>query len=124
LPLWRDLELLGAPTEESLSWVASTRPLAMSYQPRWGRSIARHLVPLALFDRFAPEPRGASDRRHAFDAFAAVRERLAKTAAHDPELADATAYLLGSRALAAAMNGERDLVQRSLDDVRPFAAGP
>jgi hypothetical protein len=124
LPLLRDLELVGAPTEESLTVLASARPLAMSYEARWGRAIARHLVPWALLDRFAPEPRGASDRRRGFEAFAPKRDRLIRAAAHDPELADAAARLLSSRALVVAVNGDRDLVQRALDDVRAFSLGP
>jgi hypothetical protein len=97
LPLWRDLELVGVPTEQSLSSLASARPLAMAYEPRWGHALGGHFVPLALFDRFVPEPRGASDRRRALEAFTPQRARLADAVARDPELADATSYLLGAR---------------------------
>jgi hypothetical protein len=121
VPLWRDLELAGSPSEASLSSLASVRPLAMTYEPRWGRALGRHLVPVALLDRFEPEPRGASDRKRALDAFAPKRERLARVASKDPELAGASAYLLRARALDVAESGDRDLVGRTVDDLHTFA---
>jgi hypothetical protein len=121
VPLWRDLALAGVPSEAALSSLASSRPLAMAYEPRWGRVLGRHLVPLALFDRFEPEPRGASDRRKALDAFAPQRDRLARAAKGDPELADVTAYLLRARALDVASTGDRDLVGRAVEDLHVFA---
>jgi hypothetical protein len=122
IPLWRDLELAGAPGEAALSSVAAVRPLAMSYESRWGRAIGKHLVPAVLFDRFEPEPRGASDRRRALDVFAASRDRLAREIEGDPELTAATVVLLRSRAeLAAGMTGDPDLVSRTAADVRAFA---
>ena len=98
LPLWRDLELLGTPSEASLSSLAAVRPVAMSYEPAWGKSVAKHLVPASLFDQFEPEPRGASDRRAGLDAFAPVRARLATALAADAELRALTATLLRARA--------------------------
>ncbi len=121
VPLWRDLELAGAPSEASLSSLASVRPLAMAFEPRWGRALGRHLVPVALLDRFEPEPRGASDRKRALDVFAPKRERLARAAAKDPELAESTAYLLRARALDVASSGDRDLVGRTVEDLHAFA---
>jgi hypothetical protein len=121
VPLWRDLALGGAPTEASLSSLAMVRPLAMAFEPRWGRALGRHLVPAGLLDRFEPEPRGASDRRKALDAFAPDRDRLAKAATKDPELAASAAYLLRARALDVAASGDRDLVGRAVDDLRAFA---
>jgi hypothetical protein len=121
VPLWRDLELAGSPSEASLSSLASVRPLAMAFEPRWGRALGRHLVPVALLDRFEPEPRGASDRKRALDVFAPKRERLARAAKQDPELAEASAYLLRARALDVASSGDRDLVGRAVDDLHAFA---
>jgi hypothetical protein len=121
VPLWRDLELAGAPTEASLSALAAARPLAMAYEPRWGRVLGKHLVPIALLDRFESEPRGTSDRRRALEAFARKRERLARAAVHDPELASATAYLLRARLLDVAASGDRELVGRAVEDLRAFA---
>jgi len=121
VPLWRDLELAGAPSEASLSSLASVRPLAMAFEPRWGRALGRHLVPVALLDRFEPEPRGASDRKRALDVFAPKRERLARAAGKDPELAESTAYLLRARALDVASSGDRDLVGRTVEDLHAFA---
>lgn len=121
VPLWRDLELAGSPTEASLSSLATARPLAMAYEPRWGRSLSRHLVPIALFDRFEPEPRGASDRSRALDVFGPKRERLSRACARDPDLAAAAAYLLRARALSVASGGDRDLVGRAIEDLHAFA---
>ena len=89
--------------------------------PRWGRALGRHLVPVALLDRFEPEPRGASDRRRALDVFAPKRERLARAASKDPELAESASYLLRARALDVAASGDRDLVGRAVDDLHAFA---
>ena len=61
----------GAPSEASLSALAMSRPLVTPYEPRWGRALGRHLVPVGLLDRFEPEPRGVSDRRKALEAFGA-----------------------------------------------------
>jgi hypothetical protein len=121
VPLWRDLELAGLPSEASLSSLASARPVVMAYEPRWGRVLGKHLVPVALLDRFEPEPRGTSDRRRALEAFARGRERLARAAAKDPELAAATAYLLRARALDVAASGDRDLVGRAVEDLHAFS---
>jgi hypothetical protein len=121
VPLWRDLELQGSPSEASLSSLAAARPLVTAYEPRWGRALGRHLVPVALLDRFEPEPRGASDRRRALDAFASRRERLTRVVGKDPELARAAAYLLRARALDVAASGDRDLVGRAVEDLHAFA---
>ncbi len=124
LPLWRDLELVGVPGEAALSSLAAVRPVAMSYEPAWGKSLAKHLVPATLFDRFEPEPRGASDRRAGLDAFAHVRDRLAVAIAADPELKETTAVLLRARArLAVDLSGDADLAARTAADVRAFAPG-
>jgi hypothetical protein len=122
LPLWRDLEFVGAPSEAALSALAAARPLAMVYEPRWGPALGRHLVPAALLDMFQLEPRGRSDRRYALDAFARERSRLATFAANDPELAAVSASLLRARSLAVASSGDRELLPRVVDDARSFAA--
>ena len=124
LPLWRDLELTGIPGEAALSSLAAARPVAMSYEPRWGKTVAKHLVPATLFDRFEPEPRGASDRRTGLDAFAPVRDRLTRAIAADPELRAAAAIPLRARAaLAVDLSSDADLVARTAADVRAFAPG-
>ncbi len=124
LPLWRDLELTGIPGEAALSSLAAARPVAMSYEARWGKTVAKHLVPATLFDRFEPEPRGASDRRTGLDAFAPVRDRLTRAIAADPELRADAAILLRARAqLAVDLSSDADLVARTAADVRAFAAG-
>jgi len=124
LPLWRDLELVGVPGEASLSSLSSLRPLAMPYVPAWGKSIGKHLVPVTLFDRFEPEPRGASDRRHGLDAFEPIRERLQRGIAGDPELNAAAADLLRGRArLVTDLSSDPDLAARTAADLRAFAPG-
>jgi hypothetical protein len=122
LPLYRDLELVGVPGEAALSSLASVRPVAVSYEPRWGKPLAKHLVPASLFDRFQPEPRGASDRRAGLDAFAPVRDRLEKAIGADPELRAAAAVLLRARArLAVDLSSDADLIARASADLHVFA---
>ncbi len=123
VPLWRDLELVGTPGEASLSSLATVRPVAMAYEARWGRAIGKHLVPVTLFDRFEPEPRGASDRRHALDALVASRARLVQGIADDSELRGAAFALLRARAeLVAGFTGESDLVARTAEAARAVEA--
>jgi hypothetical protein len=121
VPLWRDLALEGSPSEAALSSLATARPLVLEYEPRWGRVLGKHLVAVGLLDRFEPEPRGTSDRRKALDAWAPKRERLARAAGKDPELAVAAAYPLRARVLDVAASGDRDLVGRAVDDLHAFA---
>jgi hypothetical protein len=123
LPLWRDLEMSGVPSEASLAAVAATRPLAMSYEPRWGRAVAEHLVPEGLFDRFELEPRGTSDRRLALAAFAPRRGRLAQAVRADADVRAAAALALRPRALLFATLDARDpeVVAGAIADVRAFA---
>jgi hypothetical protein len=123
VPLWRDLALSGAPAEESLSSLASGRPLLAAFEPAWGKALGKHLVPAGLFDRFEPEPRGTSDRRKALESFLPKRERLARAVVHDPELADAAAFLLRQRVLDLAASGDRDLVGGAVADLDAFAPG-
>ena len=123
VPLWRDLDLEGAPSPASLSALATTRAVATSYEPRWGKELGRHLVPTGLLDLFEPEPRGASDRRKGLVALRPFRERLAHACERDAELADATALLLRARATDLAATGDRDLVGGAIEDLRAFAPG-
>jgi hypothetical protein len=124
VPLWRDLELAGVPGEEALSSLATARPVAMAYERPWGKLVGKHLVPVTLFDRFEPEPRGASDRRRALDALAPAGERLARAAGGDPDLAAAAAVLLRARRdLAIDLAADADLVARTTGDLRAFAPG-
>jgi hypothetical protein len=119
---WRDMATFGRPEEFSLSDLASSRPLAMMYEPAWDRTLTRHLVPVGLVARFEPEPRGASDRRRALDAFLPARDRLVKelSLAYDEELVQATAVLLRSRAIAFTATGDKDVPGRALEDVTAF----
>jgi hypothetical protein len=119
--LWHDALLVGSPQEASLSALASSRPITLPFDPAWERALARHLVPAGLFERFEPEPRGASDRRRALDETALARETLARLAGDDRELQALTASLLRARLVAFAAAGERDVIGRGIDDLRPFA---
>lgn len=123
VPLYRDLTLGALPEELSLATLATHRPLFAVFDPRWDKGLARHFVPAGLTSRFEPEPRGASDRRRALDAFAALKERLVRVAIpkRDADLAVATANLLRARAITMAACGERDVLSHALDDLRPFA---
>ncbi len=123
LPLWRDLEIAGAPSEASLAAVAAARPLAMAYEPRWGRALGMHLVPEGLFDHFELEPRGASDRRATLAAFVPRRERLARLTGGDAELKAQAASLLRARALLLATVDPRDTdaIGKAVEDVRAFS---
>jgi len=134
MPIWRDAALLGAQEEWSLSSLAQERPLVAAYDPGWDRALARHLVPIGLFARFAPEPRGGSDRRRALEELSPTvappagapivpseRDRLVHWIEDDPELLGLTAHLLRARAIALAAASERDVVAHALDDLRPFS---
>jgi hypothetical protein len=122
-PLYRDVALGSAPEELSFAQLADQRPVLASFEPRWDRSLARHLVPLGLTSRFEAEPRGPTDRRKAFEAFTPLKERLVRVcvASEDAELASATAALLRARAIGMAATGDREVLSRALDDLRPFA---
>ena len=122
-PLYRDIALGSTPEELSLATLATQRPLVAGFDPRWDRGLARHFVPVGLTTRFEPEPRGSSDRRRGLDAFTPEKERLVRVAIarRDPELASATARLLRGRAIGMAACGEREVLSRALDDLRPFA---
>lgn len=122
-PLYRDMALGVPPEELSLAQLGSQRAVLGSFDPKWDRTLSRHLVPTGLTSRFEPEPRGASDRKKALDSFLPSKERLVRitVAKRDAELAAATAALLRARAIGMAATGERDLLSRALDDLRAFA---
>lgn len=120
-PLARDLVLDGTPQEYALSEIASTRPLFLTYDPRWDRALARHLLPQGAFDRFLGEPRGPSDRKRALDAFVPVRDRLARATRNDVELRHTTAFLLRARALAVGAAGDRKAAVRTVEDLDRFS---
>ncbi|MBX3186006.1 MAG: hypothetical protein KF819_03280 [Labilithrix sp.] len=122
-PLYRDIALGVAPEELSLAQLAAHRALLATFDPRWDRNLARHFVPVGLTSRFEPEPRGASDRRRALDAFSPSKDRLVRIAVakRDHELSLTTAAMLRLRAVGIAACGERDVLSHALDDLRPFA---
>ncbi|MEI7891941.1 MAG: hypothetical protein WCI05_02555 [Myxococcales bacterium] len=123
VPLWRDLALGAKPNEWSLSTLAAARPLLVTFDPRWDRPLARHLVPVGLFSRFEPEPRGPSDRRRALEALVPQRRRLAHalTSVPEPTLLALTTRLLRLRALAMAATGDREVLAPALEELLTFA---
>lgn len=122
-PLYRDVALGSTPEELSLATLATERPLLASFDPRWDKNLARHFVPVGLTTRFEPEPLGVSDRRKALEAFTPDKDRLVRVAVakKDAVLASSTASLLRARAIGMAACGEREVLSRALDDLRPFA---
>ncbi len=122
-PLYRDVALGSPPEELSFAQLAEQRAVLASFDPRWDRSLARHLVPTGLVSRFETEPRGIGDRRRALEAFGPAKDRLVRVAVarKDADLAAATATLLRARAIAMAATGDREVLSRALDDLRPFA---
>jgi len=122
-PLYRDIALGIRPEELSLSELGGQRSVLAVFDPRWDRTLSRHLIPAGLMSRFETEPRGASERKKALEAFLPTKERLVRIAVakSDAELASATATLLRARAIGMAATGERELLSRALDDLRAFA---
>lgn len=121
--IYRDVALGSPPEELSLSTLASSRPLVLSFDPTWDSKLARHLVPSGLVLSYEPEPRGASERRRALDASASTIAGLAKvvTPTSSPELASITARLFRSRALMLAVCNEREALARAIDDLTAFS---
>ncbi len=121
--IYRDFALGSPPEELSFSTLASSRPLALSFDPTWDPKLARHLVPSGLLTSYEPEPRGASERRRALDASAPATVELAKlvTPTSAPELAAITARLFQSRALTLAVCNEREALARVIDDLTTFS---
>jgi hypothetical protein len=122
-PLYRDMALGIPPEELSLAQLGAQRPVLATFDPKWDRSLSRHLVPTGLTSRFETEPRGTSERKKALDGFTTAKDRLVRitVAKKDAELASATAALLRARAIGMAATGEREMLARALDDLRAFA---
>jgi len=108
----QDISLEGRPGEEALTILADARPVLVELDPAWDRRVVSHFVPDRLWLRFAPEPRGPSDRKAAFsDLHARAARVLAASLVTDKPDAD-TASVLRARlvdgALVAAWLGDRD----------------
>jgi hypothetical protein len=109
----QDISLEGRPGEEALTILADARPVLAELDPGWDRRVYSHFVPERLWLRFAPEPRGPSDRKAAFSE--TRFERVAATDAGRPlalELDVDTANILrarlGDAAVLAALLGDRE----------------
>jgi hypothetical protein len=109
----QDISLEGRPGEEALTILADARPVLTELDPGWDRRVYSHFVPERLWLRFAPEPRGPSDRKAAFSD--THFDRVAATNAQSPlalELDADTASILRARladaAVLAALLGDRE----------------
>ena len=108
----RDISLEGRPGEEALTILADARPVLVELDPGWDRRVLSHMIPDRLWLRFAPEPRGPSDRKAAFSDLQAraARVLLASSVADKPD-ADTAAMIrarLVDGAVVAALLGDRD----------------
>ena len=122
-PVVRDVALTGQLAEFSLATLAAARPVFAQYDSRWDRSLARHLVPEGIFDRFEPEPHGVTDRRKGLDAFLPLRQKLARDLSlpRDKEMTSITATLMRSRLDALTAIDEHENLLHAVDDLRAFA---
>jgi hypothetical protein len=108
----QDISLEGRPGEEALTILADARPVLVELDPAWDRRVLSHMIPERLWLRFAPEPRGPSDRKAAFADLHARSARVlaASSIAGKPD-AD-TASMVRARlidgAVLAALLGDRD----------------
>ena len=110
----QDISLEGRPGEEALTILADARPVLAELDPGWDRRVDSHFIPERLWLRFAPEPRGPSDRKAAFFE-PHFHERAASIYAASPgayELDTQTAIVLRARlldvAVLAALLGDRE----------------
>jgi hypothetical protein len=117
-PIVRDLALYGAPEELSLSQLAAVRPVLVSFDIRWDKLFARHLVEHGAFDRYFVEPRGAIER---LKSFTPIDEPTMRLFASDPPLFDATHDMLRARAAAATATGEREYADAAIAELRRIA---
>jgi hypothetical protein len=108
----RDISLEGRPGEEALTILADARPVLVELDPAWDRRVLSHMIPDRLWLRFAPEPRGPSDRKA---AFADLEARAARVLAAgsiadkpDPDTAAMVRARLVDGAVVAALLGDRD----------------
>jgi hypothetical protein len=108
----QDISLESRPGEEALTILADARPVLVELDPTWDRRVDSHFVPDHLWLRFAPEPRGPSDRKAAYsDLHAHAASVLAASLVADKPDPD-TASMLRTRlvdgAVVAALLGDRD----------------
>ena len=119
-PLLRELLLTGAPTQGALAAAAAARPVAVSYDPRWERELARHLVPGGLLDRYEASAMAPSDRAPLLELQGRALDRLVRstTAVHEGELRRLTVSLLRRRLAGLMAAGDRDNAGRVVGDLR------
>jgi hypothetical protein len=75
-PLIRDVAVMGAPSEYALSELADARPLRVEVDPRWDKTLLRHLTIDGLWFRFAPHATGRTDRLRAVSTLKHATNRL------------------------------------------------
>ena len=101
----RDAALEGYPREEALTIAADARPMLSELDRGWDRRTVSHLLPDRLWLRFLPQPLGASDRRPRYADLRATADAVAKESRDNDRLERATAALLRSRLVDAAVLG-------------------
>jgi len=108
----QDISLEGRPGEEALTILADARPVLVELDPAWDRRVLSHMIPDRLWLRFAPEPRGPSDRKA---AFADLQDRAARVLAAssiadkpDADTANMVRARLVDGAVLASLLGDRD----------------
>jgi hypothetical protein len=108
----RDISLEGRPSEEALTMLADVRPVLVELDPAWDRRVLSHMIPDRLWLRFAPEPRGPSDRKTAFSDLEACAARVLAASSIADKLDADTASMVRARlvdgAVLAALLGDRD----------------
>jgi hypothetical protein len=109
----QDISLEGRPGEEALTILADARPVLTELDPGWDRRVYSHFVPEHLWLRFAPEPRGPSDRKAAFsemhfDRVPATYAGGPLASELDPDAAIVQRARLTDAAVLAALLGDRE----------------
>jgi hypothetical protein len=108
----QDIVLEGRPGEEALTILADVRPVFVELDPAWDRRVYSHFVPDRFWLRFAPEPRGPSDRRASFADLRACADRVLATGVAGDVLDAETSAIVRAQlidgAVVAALLGDRD----------------
>jgi hypothetical protein len=108
----QDIALEGRPGEEALTNLADARPVLVELDPAWDRRVFSHFVPDHLWLRFAPEPRGPSDRKAAYSDLHDRADRVLAASAvegkPDADTANTLKARLADGAVVAALLADRD----------------
>jgi hypothetical protein len=123
----QDISLEGRPGEEALTILADARPVLVELDPAWDRRVLSHFVPDRLWLRFAPGPRGASDRKAAFSDLHARADRLLAVSSvegkPDADSATMVRTRLADGAIVAASLGDREEAMALADRIGSVPGG-